>query len=115
MQWDLGPFGVAVLASMAIIVGGLFRVIVGRTSVRWLWFVAAVLYFVAGILVSEVWFAWATGADLQPNIDGLSFDEVNLVTLVGLIAAVAIRFVLRQRHSSAGSANTRAQGPGRAP
>lgn len=48
-----------------------------------LWLFSAVVYFVAGILVSEVWFGWATEEELQPNIDGLSFDEVLLMDAGG--------------------------------
>jgi hypothetical protein len=35
-------------------------------------------FFVAGLLISEVWFGSAAQADLQPNIDGLSRDEALL-------------------------------------
>lgn len=51
----------------------------------------------AGLLTSEGLFGWATEADLQPNIDGLSFDEVLLFTLLSVIAAgVVARLVLRR-------------------
>ena len=60
----------------------------------------AAAYFAAGLLVSEVWFGWATAEELQPNIDGLSFDEVNLVTLFGIIMAVALRYVVRRDRAS---------------
>lgn len=78
------------------------HLIVGRRVSRWQWVYAAAGYFVAGILVSEVWFGWATGEELQPNIDGLSFDEVQLVTLAGLITAVTARIVLRRRANTKG-------------
>ena len=45
-----------------------------------------------GIFVSEVWFGWATEEELQPNIDGLSFDEVLLIcTLPGIVAVLLAR------------------------
>ena len=51
---------------------------VGKATTRWLWLIAAAGYFVGGLFISEVWFGWATQEELQPNIDGLSFDEVLL-------------------------------------
>ncbi len=48
-------------------------------------------------VISEVWFGWATQEDLQPNIDGLSFDEV-LLGMVGCVAITGLaRFVVRRR------------------
>ena len=44
---------------------------------------------------------------LQPNVDGLSFDEVHLVTLFGLVAAVVLRYVVRRKRATSG-----ASGPG---
>jgi hypothetical protein len=48
----------------------------------------------------------ATEEDLQPNIDGLSFDEVLLIGLVPGIASVLVtRYVTprRRRHSAGGA------------
>lgn len=101
-RWDLGIAGLGLLAAMSVAFGLVAHLIVGRRVSRWLWLYAAAGYFVAGILVSEVWFGWATEAELQPNIDGLSFDEVQLVTLAGLIAAVTARIVLRKRANTKG-------------
>jgi hypothetical protein len=51
---------------------------------------------VGGLLTSEVWLGWATERDLQPNIDGLSFDEVLLFDLVsGVVAVLVTRYVTR--------------------
>ncbi len=45
-----------------------------------------------------MWFGWATEEDLQPNIDGLSFDETLLFGLLAGIASVVItRYVTRRR------------------
>lgn len=96
-QWDLGIAGLALLTGMSLVFGLLAHLIVGRGVARWLWLYAAAAYLIAGILVSEVWFGWATEEELQPNIDGLSFDEVQLVTLAGLVAAVAARLVLGRK------------------
>jgi hypothetical protein len=102
MQWDLGFQGLGLLVAMSIAFGGLAHLAVGRTTTRWLWLIAAAGYFMGGVLISEVWFGWATEADLQPNIDGLSFDEVLLIGLVpGIGAVLATRFVTRRRRRRA--------------
>ncbi|ADX72273.1 hypothetical protein Asphe3_10900 [Pseudarthrobacter phenanthrenivorans Sphe3] len=104
-EWDLGIAGLGLLAVMSLVFGLLAQLIVGRQVTRWLWLYSALGYFLAGILVSEVWFGWATEEELQPNIDGLSFDEVLLlVTLAGLIAALTARFMLRRKGRAGGSA-----------
>ncbi|MFF1384695.1 hypothetical protein ACFVWT_14130 [Arthrobacter sp. NPDC058288] len=107
-QWDLGIAGLALLAVMALAFGVVAHLIVGRGITRWLWLYSAAAYFLAGILVSEVWFGWATEEELQPNIDGLSFDEVQLVTLAGLLAALTARYVLRRKGRPGGPSRTRA-------
>ena len=101
MHWDLGVYGVAVLAGMSVAFGLIAYLIVGRRDARWIWPIGAICYFVAGVLVSEVWFGWATVEELQPNIDGLSFDEVNLVTLLGLIVTVVFRYAARRNKRQA--------------
>lgn len=99
MQWDLGIIGVGVVLALAIGFGLVVQLIVGRMATRWLWLVCTGLFFVGGLLTSEAWFGWATAQELQPNIDGVSFDEVLLVDM--LMAAVAILVVwlaFRHRH-----------------
>jgi hypothetical protein len=97
MQWDLGLQGLAVLAGMALIFGVLAHLVAGR-STRWMWAVASGTYFVAGLLISEVWFGSATAAELQPNIDGLSFDEVLLLAWIpGVVVVLIARFLMRTR------------------
>ena len=96
MTWDLGIVGLGLLAAMSLAFGLIAQWIVGKRATRWLWILAAMAYFLAGILVSEVWFGWATERDLQPNIDGLSFDEVQLVTLAGLVAALIGRYLVHR-------------------
>ncbi|GKV74632.1 hypothetical protein [Pseudarthrobacter sp. NCCP-2145] len=100
MRWDLGIAGLGLLAAMSLGFGLIAHWIVGKGLTRWLWLFAAIAYFPAGILVSEVWFGWASGEELQPNIDGLSFDEVQLVTLTGLIAALIVRNRIRRKPDS---------------
>jgi hypothetical protein len=87
MEWDLGFRGVALLLAMAFGLGVVVQ-LAWRAMPHWLWIAATALYFVSGVFVSEVWFGWATEDDLQPNIDGLSFDEVML--LATLISAVVV-------------------------
>jgi hypothetical protein len=58
---------------------------------KWLWLIAAGGFFALGIVISEVFFGWATEADLQPNIDGLSRDEVLLAVTIGLVAVLFAR------------------------
>ena len=98
MQWDLGLRGVALLLGMSLGFGVLAQLLGGWHATRWMWAVAAVTYFVSGLIISEIWFGWATEEELQPNIDGLSFDEVLLIGLLPGIASVLItRRVTRQR------------------
>ena len=112
MEWDLGPVGVGVLVAMSLGFGVVAQLIAGRTTTRLLWLIAAVSYVLGGLFISEVWFGWATKEDLQPNIDGLSFDEVLLIgALPGLLAVLVLRRVSRQRR--AGRAAPSAPSPGR--
>ncbi len=92
MQWDLGVKGMGLLVAMSLGFGLLAALIGGRKTTLWLGPIAAATYFVSGLLISEVWFGWATEEDMQPNIDGLSFDEV---FLIGLLPGIASIFVTR--------------------
>jgi len=98
MQWDLGLQGLAVLVLMSLGFGVIAQLAVGRLTTRWLWAIAGATYFVAGLFISEIWFGWATGTELQPNIDGLSFDEVLLIGLVpGILAVIATWYATTNR------------------
>jgi hypothetical protein len=98
MQWDLGLQGLGVLAVMSLVFGVLAQLAVGRLTTQWLWAIAGAVYFVAGLFISEIWFGWATESDLQPNIDGLSFDEVLLIGLVpGILAVLVTWYATRSR------------------
>ncbi len=97
MTWNLGLQGVATLALMSVALGAFVQVLFWRRSLWWAGIAGAVVAFVVGIFVSEVWFGWATEKDLQPNIDGLSFDET-LLSLIALgVVVLAARYVLRNR------------------
>lgn len=90
MEWDLGPQGIGVLALLSP--GVVAHVIAARSTTRWAGAIAAAACFVLGLVISEVWFGWVTEEELQPNIDGLSFDEV----LLGIVPAVGLAFIARR-------------------
>ncbi|MGZ4151840.1 MAG: hypothetical protein ACXVP3_05295 [Actinomycetota bacterium] len=96
-QWDIGLKGLAVLAAYSLGFGIVAEVVMWRSATHWLWLIAAVTFFVAGLLISEVWFGSSTGAELQPNIDGLSRDEALLAIIPGIVA-VYITWVVGRRH-----------------
>ena len=98
MQWDLGLAGLGMLLALSVTFGIVAQLVVGRVTTRWLRLIASTTYFVAGLFISEVMFGWATEADLQPNIDGLSFDEVLLFGLVpGILVVLVTWYVARTR------------------
>jgi hypothetical protein len=99
MDWDLGSKGLLYLGAMSLGFGLVAQVLSGRTAPRWLWALVSAVYFGIGILVSEFWFGWATEEDLQPNIDGLSRDEVLLVGLVPVAVAVVVTRWMARRHT----------------
>lgn len=108
MQWDVGALGLMVLALVSLAFGLVAQLVIGRHEGRWIWLAAAAAYFVLGLVISEVWFGWATEEELQPNIDGLSFDEVLLGVIPGLIVVLVIRhFVRRRTHPPTHAPTTR--------
>ena len=115
MEWDLGSTGLLYLAAMSIIFGLLAQLLSWRAGPRWLWALVAGVYFGVGLLVSEFWFGWATEEDLQPNIDGLSRDEVLLAGLVPVAVAVVVTRWMARRdarqavHEHEDSASSRRQ------
>lgn len=97
MRWDLGIQGVGLLTAMSLGFGLIAELVLWRVRTWWLGPVAAGAYFAAGVFVSEVWFGWATQDELQPNIDGLSFDEVLLLTtLMGVAGLLLARYLTRR-------------------
>ena len=97
MEWDLGLIGLGVLALLSLGFGLLAQVVAARYTTRWLGLIAAAAYFICGLFISEAWFGWATEEELQPNIDGLSFDEVLLAWIPGIAVLLVIRYVARKR------------------
>ena len=86
---------------MSLCFGVIAQIAMWRVTTHWLWLIAAMAYFVSGVFISEVWFGWATQEELQPNIDGLSFDEVLLGMIPGIAIVFATRYVTRRRHGRA--------------
>ena len=98
MTWDLGLRGAGVLLLLSLGFGVFAQLVAGRYTTRWLWLIASTASFICGLLISEVWFGWATEEELQPNIDGLSFDEVFLALIPGIAVVLLTRFIARRRH-----------------
>ena len=104
-EWDLGLKGAGVLLLYALVFGLFAGLVLWRYTGWWVGLIATAAYFVAGLLISEWWFGWATAEDLQPNIDGLSRDETLLAWIPGIIAVLVIRHFARRRaldHEHAG-------------
>ena len=103
MDWDLGLVGVGFLLAMSLGFGLLAQLFAGRGTTRWMWLIGAGTFFVVGVLISEAWFGWATEEDLQPNYDGLSFDETLLAVFPSVAVVLVARALIRRRHHSAAS------------
>ncbi len=98
MEWDLGLWGVAYLLAMSLAFGLVAHLVAGRVTTKWLGLIATAGFFGLGLVISELFFGSATREDLQPNIDGLSRDEVLLGLLPGIVAVLlARRWGLRQQ------------------
>lgn len=110
MQWNLGIQGLALLGAMSLGFGVFTGLLAGGGRVHRSWSIAttAVICFAVGLFTSEVWFGWATEEDLQPNIDGLSFDEVLLSGMVTTAVAVLVtrRLAHRTGHHRARASTT---------
>ena len=109
MQWDLGLSGLGMLLVMSLAFGLIAHVVLfalGQAPTRSLWAIGAATYFLAGLFISEVMFGWATEDDLQPNIDGLSFDEVLLFALIpGIVAVLTTWDVVHRARSAAATSS----------
>ena len=92
MPWDLGLAGLVLLAAISLGFGVLAGAAVGQGVRRRLRaiVVATAACFGVGALTSEVLFGWATAEDLQPNVDGLSRDEVLLSSVLTTAVVVLV-------------------------
>ena len=99
MSWDLGLEGVALLGAISLGFGVVAGLLVGDGWTRRLWATAitTVAAFGTGLLTSEGLFGWATEEDLQPNVDGLSRDEVLLSSLLTTALVVVVMRYLAHR------------------
>ncbi|GAB3763524.1 hypothetical protein FB382_001181 [Nocardioides ginsengisegetis] len=97
MEWDLGFEGLAVLAAMSLGFGAFAGLVVTRSVEHRLLAAAitTVACFAVGLVTSEVLFGWATEEELQPNVDGLSRDEV---LLSSVLTTALVVLVMRRRH-----------------
>lgn len=99
MEWNVGLEGIGVVLGMALVFGAAVHLVLVRSSTVWIGPIAGIAFFVGGLLVSEGLFGWATVEELQPNIDGLSFDEALLGGLiVGALATFATWWATRRGH-----------------
>ncbi len=103
VAWDLGVQGVGVLLVMSLAFGVFTQAVFWGHATRWLWLAASALMFVVGLIVSEGAFGWATEVDLQPNVDGLSFDEVLLAFLVAVVVVLGARALVWSRGRRSGT------------
>jgi hypothetical protein len=93
MDTDLGLTGLGLLIVLSLAFGGITHFL-GRPGIRYEWLLMAAAFFLGGLFLSEVMFAGATEAELQPIIDGLAFDEALLGGLVvGLVAFAITRYM----------------------
>jgi hypothetical protein len=112
MELDLGIGGAALLVLMALAFGVVAQIVAGPGTTRWMWSIGAGTFFVVGLLISEARFGWATEEDLQPNYDGLSFDETLLAIIPSAVVVYAVRRVIRRRRAAQeGTAGTVAGPP----
>ena len=100
MQWDLGPQGLALLGAMSLGFGVFAGVGRGQrrgTPARWRSRSRQLACFGVGLFTSEGLFGWATEEELQPNIDGLSRDEVLLSSVLTTAVVVLVMRYLARR------------------
>ena len=96
MEYDLGLQGLGILVGLSVVFGVIAHLILGRDT-WWMWLVGTIGYFLGGLIASEVFFSWATVEFLQPQIDGLSFDEALLGGLVVGVPAVVLAWWMNRR------------------
>lgn len=95
MDFDLGLQGLGIVAACGLGFGAVVQIFAWSTT-RWMWLTVALGWFVGGLFFSEVLFATATEAEIQPIIDGLAFDESLLGGVIGgVLAGVATWFAVR--------------------
>ncbi|OGO52799.1 MAG: hypothetical protein A2V84_10125 [Chloroflexi bacterium RBG_16_70_13] len=96
MQFDLGFTGFGILVAISLAFGVAAQLVVSGGN-RWMWIVAAVGWFVGGLVASELIWGKMTEGELQPIIDGLALDESLLGGLIVGIAAVVVARLMTGR------------------
>lgn len=110
MQWDMGLQGLAVLGAMSLGFGVFAGLVVGGDLARRLVAIGitTVACFGVGLVISEGLFGWATEEELQPNVDGLSRDEVLLSSVLTTAIVVVVMRYVTHRTGHPRSPDTRA-------
>jgi hypothetical protein len=96
MDYDLGIQGLAIVIGTSLTFGLVAQLVAGRGA-TWMWLLGAAGFFLGALIASEVLFAWATVDDLQPQIDGLSFDEALLGGMIVGIPTVLVGWIVNHR------------------
>lgn len=99
MPFDLGVQGLGILVAASLVFGVLAQVVLGRGVMRWMWLIGALAWFVGGLVASEVLWGTATEEEVQPIIDGLAFDELQLGGLVVGVPVVLVTWYLARRRN----------------
>ena len=87
------------LGAISLGFGVFAGLVVGSGRRLWAAVLTTLACFGVGLVTSEGLFGWATEQDLQPNIDGLSRDEVLLSSaLTTAVVVLAMRYVARRTH-----------------
>ncbi|MGH3119035.1 MAG: hypothetical protein ACRDQ2_18360 [Gaiellales bacterium] len=109
MQSDLGLQGLAALGAISLGFGVSAGLLVNKGAGRRLGATAitTVACLGIGLVTSEVLFGWATEEELQPNIDGLSRDEVLLSSVLTTAVVVLIMRYIAHREGDPKSASRR--------
>lgn len=111
--WDFEgwPFSVrchsASASSPGLLVGN------GWPRRAWATAVTTVACLGVGLLTSEWLFGWATEEELQPNVDGLSRDEVLMSSLLTTAVVVLVmRFLAHRAHEPHSGGHSLGRHPG---
>ena len=117
MQWDMGLQGLAALGAMSLGFGVFAGLVVGGGLARRLWAagITTAACYVVGLVISEVLFGWATEEELQPNIDGLSRDEVLLSSVLTTAIVVTVMRYVAHRSGHPRTPDSRAVNERRSP
>lgn len=113
MQWDLGLQGLAVLGALSLGFGVFAGLLVGKGVAHRMLAAAVttVACFGVGLVTSEVLFGWATEKDLQPNVDGLSRDEVLLSSaLTTAVVVLVMRYLAHHKEAGERASHGRVTG-----